>query len=80
MALGCSIAGNQSRQGRGRDPRNSGSADGDIIIVQDADWEYDPREIASVIQPILDDKADVVYGSRFRQTSPQIHRDAIIIS
>ncbi len=38
---------------------------GDIVIVQDADLEYDPAEIAEVIQPILDGKADVVYGSRF---------------
>lgn len=38
---------------------------GDIVIVQDADLEYDPAEIADVIQPILEDRADVVYGSRF---------------
>jgi glycosyltransferase involved in cell wall biosynthesis len=38
---------------------------GDIVIVQDADLEYDPSEIPDVIQPILDGKADVVYGSRF---------------
>jgi len=38
---------------------------GDIVIVQDADLEYDPNEIPDVIQPILDNKADVVYGSRF---------------
>jgi len=38
---------------------------GDIVIVQDADLEYDPSEIPEVIQPILDGKADVVYGSRF---------------
>lgn len=38
---------------------------GDIVIVQDADLEYDPAEIGVVIQPILDGHADVVYGSRF---------------
>jgi glycosyltransferase involved in cell wall biosynthesis len=38
---------------------------GEVVIVQDADLEYDPAEIAEVIQPILDEKADVVYGSRF---------------
>ena len=38
---------------------------GDIVIVQDADLEYDPADIPSVIQPITDGKADVVYGSRF---------------
>ncbi len=40
-------------------------AQGDILIVQDADLEYDPREIPAVIGPILDGQADVVYGSRF---------------
>jgi glycosyltransferase involved in cell wall biosynthesis len=38
---------------------------GDIVIVQDADLEYDPSEIALVIEPILGGYADVVYGSRF---------------
>ncbi|HEX8723403.1 MAG TPA: glycosyltransferase family 2 protein [Pyrinomonadaceae bacterium] len=38
---------------------------GEIVIVQDADLEYDPAEIPLVILPILNDRADVVYGSRF---------------
>jgi glycosyltransferase involved in cell wall biosynthesis len=40
-------------------------ATGDIVIVQDADLEYDPSDYPRLVQPILDDKADVVYGSRF---------------
>ena len=38
---------------------------GDLVVVQDADWEYDPAEYPKLIQPILDGRADVVIGSRF---------------
>ena len=47
-------------------------AKGDIIIIQDADLEYDPKEYPKVINPILTGNADVVYGSRFR--GGQAHR------
>jgi glycosyltransferase involved in cell wall biosynthesis len=40
-------------------------ASGDIVIVQDADLEYDPHEYELLIKPFLDNKADVVYGSRY---------------
>ena len=40
-------------------------AEGEIIIVQDGDLEYDPKEYPQLIKPILDGRADVVYGSRF---------------
>lgn len=46
------------------------AATGDIILVQDADLEYDPKEYHTLLQPILDGHADVVYGSRFMGGKP----------
>ncbi len=45
------------------------AASGDIILVQDADLEYNPSDYPKLLAPILDDRADVVYGSRFRSGS-----------
>lgn len=49
-------------------------AQGDLIMIQDADFEYDPYDIPSLLQPLLDDQADVVYGSRFKKSAFQVHR------
>lgn len=43
---------------------------GDITVIQDADLEYDPNDYESLIKMLLDNKADVVYGSRFLNTKP----------
>lgn len=53
-------------QGKGAALRTGfAQADGDIVLVQDADLEYDPKDYRRLLQPILDGRADVVYGSRF---------------
>jgi glycosyltransferase involved in cell wall biosynthesis len=49
-------------------------ATGDVAIIQDADLEYDPRDVPRLLGPLLAGEADVVYGSRFRRERPQVHR------
>lgn len=54
--------------------RGIAAAQGDLIAVQDADLEYDPNDFPRLLKPLLDDKADAVYGSRFKQSGDQIQR------
>jgi glycosyltransferase involved in cell wall biosynthesis len=49
------------------------AATGDVILVQDADLEYDPRDYGKLLEPILEEKADVVYGSRFLGGPQRVH-------
>ncbi len=58
-------------QGKGAALRTGFShATGDIVVVQDADLEYDPQEYPILMEPIVRDRADVVYGSRFMGGAP----------
>ncbi len=64
----------ETNQGKGASLRTAfDHVQGKIVVIQDADLEYDPRDIPRLIRPILDGDADVVYGSRFHGESQRVH-------
>jgi glycosyltransferase involved in cell wall biosynthesis len=69
----------ERNQGKGAAVRTGMlKATGNVVVIQDADLEYDPGEFPRLLRPILEDRADIVYGSRFlagdRSVSPAWHR------
>ncbi len=76
---GIRVVRHEKNQGKGAALRTGfENATGDVIVVQDADLEYDPRDIPGLLVPIMQEQADVVYGSRFLGENPQdkswVHR------
>lgn len=65
-------------------PRNQGKGSavitgiresrGDFIMIQDADFEYDPYDVPDLLDPLLKGRADIVFGSRFKKSALQVHR------
>ncbi len=77
----CRVIFHATNQGKGAALKTGlEAARGDVIVIQDADLEYDPADFRLLLQPILEDAADVVYGSRFihndRPVSPLWHQGA----
>lgn len=65
----------EKNQGKGAAlQRGINAATGDLICIQDADFEYSIDDLSQLIEPLLKNQADVVYGSRFKKTNNQVHR------
>jgi glycosyltransferase involved in cell wall biosynthesis len=63
---GVELVRHEENRGKGAAVRTGfANSDGDILLIQDADLEYHPRDYGALLAPILDGEADVVYGSRF---------------
>ncbi|MBI4491278.1 MAG: glycosyltransferase [Chloroflexi bacterium] len=68
------VLSHERNQGKGAALRTGfAQAMGDVVLVQDADLEYDPADYPRLLQPILDGLADVVYGSRFQGGPRRVH-------
>ena len=65
----------ETNQGKGAAIRRGfAAATGDMVMIQDADYEYDPNDVPALIAPILSGECDVVFGSRFKRSAVQVHR------
>jgi len=72
-ANGCQILFHPANQGKGSAIRTAlPYVTGDIVIIQDADLEYDPQEYSLLMQPFVEQNADIVYGSRFLKGCPRM--------
>lgn len=68
---GITLIQHERNQGKGAAIRTAlAHLQGDIVLIQDADLEYDPRDYKNLLTPIMEGKADVVYGSRFAGGGP----------
>ncbi len=75
LKYGFRVIAQEQNQGKGAAViRGIREATGDVICIQDADFEYDVRDVPALLQPLIEERADVVYGSRFKKSSFQVHR------
>ena len=71
LAGSCIVIAHNSNQGKGASVIDGFKrSTGDIVVIQDADLEYNPENLNDLLNPILDGRADVVYGSRFVTNQP----------
>lgn len=65
----------ETNQGKGAAViRGIQACTGDLIMIQDADFEYDPWDVPELLTPLIENRADVVFGSRFKKNAFQVHR------
>jgi len=74
-SLGVKVVSNYKNKGKGYSMRKGVKyCNGDIVVFQDADLEYDPRDIPKLLKPLLIRKNIAVYGSRFKKRQTRLHR------